>query len=72
MFGTFSPVNAMNNTYKIKFAATKGKQHLNEFEGGTTPEQLEASDNGGAFEATGLSDNTTVTTEEEVELNSVV
>jgi alpha-tubulin suppressor-like RCC1 family protein len=72
VFGTISPVNAMNTVYKIKFNATKGRQHLNEFEGGSTPEVLEASVNGGAFEAVGLNDTTTLTSEEEVELNSVL
>ncbi len=72
VFATISPVNSMNTVYKIKFNATKGKQHLDEFEEGTTPEVLEASINGGAFEAVGLNDTTTLTSEEEVELNSVV
>jgi alpha-tubulin suppressor-like RCC1 family protein len=71
LLGAITPVNSSTTTYKIKFAQSKGKQKPEKFEGGPT-EVLEASVGGGPFEQAGLDDTVTLTSEEAVELNSVI
>lgn len=71
VLGAITPLNSMNTTFKLKFSQSKGKQKITKFEKGPT-EVLEASVAGGPFEQAGLDDVVTLTSEEEVELNSVI
>ncbi|HTZ86249.1 MAG TPA: IPT/TIG domain-containing protein [Solirubrobacteraceae bacterium] len=71
VLGSIGPVNSSTTTYKLTFAQSKGKQKITKFEEGPT-EVLEASVGGGPFEQAGLDDTVTLTSEEAVELNSVL
>lgn len=64
-------VNKMSSTFKLKYKATAGKQSPEHFEGESNA-VLSMSINGGASEQAGLTLESTVTNEEEVELNTVV
>ncbi len=63
--------NKMVGAATLKFAATKGKQKPEAFEG-EAGDVLETSFSGGAFEQTGLTVTLTQTNEEEVEVNTSV
>lgn len=71
VLGSIGPVNSSTATYKITFAQGKGKQKITKFEEGPT-EVLEASVGAGPFEQAGFEDTVTLTSEEAVELNSVL
>jgi alpha-tubulin suppressor-like RCC1 family protein len=68
-----SPIveNAMSATPKLKFAATSGKQKPEKFEGGPT-DVLEQSVVGTPFVQVGLTAPITQSTEEKVEVNTVI
>jgi hypothetical protein len=64
--------NAMKLTAIEKFTASKGKQKLDRFAGGTSGEHvLEESENGNPFQRVGLSLSATLTNEEKVEASTV-
>jgi hypothetical protein len=63
--------NTMSATPKLKFAASSGKQKPEAFEGGPT-DVLEQSIFGNAFEQVGLTVPVTQSTEEKVEINTVI
>jgi hypothetical protein len=58
-------------TAKLKFAGAAGKQKPEAFEG-EPKDILESSFSGGAFEQSRLTLTTTLTSEEDVEINAVV
>jgi alpha-tubulin suppressor-like RCC1 family protein len=71
VLAAFSRVNSSTSKFKVDFAGSRGKQHIEGFEKGPT-EVLEASVAGGPFEQVELSDDVTLTSEEPVELDSAV
>jgi alpha-tubulin suppressor-like RCC1 family protein len=70
--GAISPINSSKASFKVSFAGSNGKQHIEHFQEGLTAEVLEASAAGGPYEAADLSDEVTLTTKEPIEINSVV
>jgi hypothetical protein len=64
------PTNKMLLVTTVKFAASKGKQKPEKFEGGP-PAILESSFSGGAFEQSGQTLTTIETGEEKLEVNTV-
>ncbi|MGD0454909.1 MAG: IPT/TIG domain-containing protein [Solirubrobacteraceae bacterium] len=64
-------VDKMASSFTLKFKQKKGKQEPEEFEGEAT-EYLEMSISGGAFEQVGLGADVTLTSEEALEINTVV
>ena len=62
----------MTKTETLKFVAKKGKQKPEKWEESPTPAILEASFKGGPYEQSGQQITSTVTAEEELELNAVV
>jgi len=72
VFGAITPTNSMTTSFKIKFSGSKGKQSIEHFEGGSGEEQLSTRIEGLLGGQSDLVDTQTVTTEEEVELNTVV
>jgi alpha-tubulin suppressor-like RCC1 family protein len=71
VIGSIAPINAMRSTFNVKFKQKKGKQAIEAFEG-ESGETLELSIGAGAPEQAGLGLETTLTNEEEVEINTVV
>lgn len=69
VLGALSPVNSSTTSLKLNFGQSRGRQHLERFEGGSA-EVLEASRGGGPFERVGLADTLKLTTEEGIEINS--
>lgn len=72
VIGAITPINSMNPTFKIKFKQKKGEQSILHFQGELLEQSLEVSIAGGAPEQAGLGLETTVTNEEELEINTVI
>jgi alpha-tubulin suppressor-like RCC1 family protein len=68
-FGSISPLNKSTQSFKLNFAQSHGKQHIEGFQEGPS-EVLEASTAGAPYEQIGLADSLKLKTEEDVELNS--
>ena len=66
-----TPVDNMTGTFSIKFKQSKGKQSPESFDE-EAPEVLSMSVSGGAYEQAGLALDSVLTSEEEVEINTVV
>jgi hypothetical protein len=71
VLGSMGALNKATATFKLGYSSAKGKQHIRGFEGGPT-ETLEASVEGGPFEAAGLAAGLTINNEEAIEINTVV
>lgn len=70
VIGTIGPVNNMNSTFNLKFKESKGVQAVERFEGEAVQE-LRMSISGGWSVQTGLSMETVIGSEEEVEIDTV-
>ncbi len=67
-FSSIGQVGKSTDRFSLALAQSKGKQHVEHFEGGAS-EVLEASVAGGPFAQVALSDAVTLTSEEAIEIN---
>jgi alpha-tubulin suppressor-like RCC1 family protein len=70
--GAIVPVDNMSPTLTVRLKETKGKQSVERFEGEGAARELRMSINGGLSIQTGLSLETIQTSEEQVEINTVL
>ncbi len=71
VIGQVTSVNTMTSTFKLKYKQSKSLQKPEALEGGS-PDVLQASIGEEAFEAVGLASTQTLSSEEEVELNTAL